>query len=125
MPIVGFAAGALSTFGYIFASPFLERKIGLTDTCGVFNLHGCPGILGGVASALFSAFYFKANKHIMEHSAAKQPIIQLLGLGITLCIAIFGGVLAGLLVGKVSKGSIPDEDLFEDEVLWKECEHED
>ena len=61
----------------------------------------------------------------MEHSAAKQPIIQLLGLGITLCIAIFGGVLAGLLVGKVSKGSIPDEDLFEDEVLWKECEHED
>jgi ammonium transporter Rh len=40
---VGVLAGALSTLGYIYLTPFLEATMRLHDTCGVHNLHGMPG----------------------------------------------------------------------------------
>ena len=45
---VGLAAGCISTLGFAYLTPLLERSIGLGDTCGVHNLHGIPGILGGL-----------------------------------------------------------------------------
>ena len=46
--LVGVAAGIISVVGFAFLTPLLERSIGLGDTCGVHNLHGIPGILGGL-----------------------------------------------------------------------------
>jgi len=46
--MVGLAAGTISTLGFFFLSPLLEEKTGLGDTCGVHNLHGIPGLLGGL-----------------------------------------------------------------------------
>jgi ammonium transporter Rh len=50
--LVGFCTGALSALGFLFLSPYLKEKIGLHDTCGVHNLHGMPGIIGGLVSAI-------------------------------------------------------------------------
>lgn len=49
---IGGVAGILSAAGYCYVTPFLERKIGLYDTCGVHNLHGMPGVLAGIAGAI-------------------------------------------------------------------------
>merc|ERR1712187_1048013 len=57
--LIGFIAGFVSVFGYEVISPFLEDKIGLTDTCGVHNLHGMPGIMGGLGGAISSAMATK------------------------------------------------------------------
>ncbi len=46
--MVGLAAGTITTLGFAFLSPLLEEKTGLGDTCGVHNLHGMPGLLGGL-----------------------------------------------------------------------------
>lgn len=48
--VVGLAAGTLSVLGFSYLTPFLDRTIGLGDTCGIHNLHGaCAGApLGAV-----------------------------------------------------------------------------
>lgn len=46
--IIGICAGALSTCGFAVIAPKVCRLIRGTDTCGVHNLHGMPGILGGL-----------------------------------------------------------------------------
>lgn len=36
---------------------FLRDKLGIFDTVGVINLHGIPGILGGLVSGIVIAAY--------------------------------------------------------------------
>ena len=50
--LAGCVAGLVSTFGYQVIQPALEDSINFHDSCGVNNLHGMPGILGGLLSAL-------------------------------------------------------------------------
>lgn len=53
--LIGCSAGALSTVGYAYLTPFLTKYTKTHDTCGVNNLHGMPGILGGIAGAIAAA----------------------------------------------------------------------
>jgi ammonium transporter Rh len=47
LPIgVGFVGGVVSSFG------FNSLDFSFHDTCGVNNLHGIPGILGGIAGVI-------------------------------------------------------------------------
>lgn len=52
---IGLIGGVISTFCFMKLTAFLEEKIGLNDTCGIHNLHGIPGILGGIFSAIVVA----------------------------------------------------------------------
>ena len=47
---VGFIGGMVSSFGFNKFS----GNIGVHDTCGVHNLHGIPGVLGGVIAAIMA-----------------------------------------------------------------------
>lgn len=53
--LIGSLAGALSTVGYVYMSPLLMSFTKIHDTCGVNNLHGMPGIFGGIAGAIVAA----------------------------------------------------------------------
>lgn len=53
--IIGSAAGTVSAIGFAYIGPFLNVKIGLHDTCGVHNLHGMPGIMGGIVGGISSS----------------------------------------------------------------------
>jgi len=52
---IGILAGFISTLGFAKLKKFLYDKIGLHDTCGIHNLHGMPGLLGGLISVLTTA----------------------------------------------------------------------
>ena len=61
--LIGAIAGTLFTVGFNNLSPFLDRNLGLKDTCGVHNLHGIPGLLGGTISAIVTdSPYYQRRK---------------------------------------------------------------
>lgn len=96
--LIGIAAGALSVIGYSFIAPKLEKIIKGTDTCGINNLHGMPGIFGGIMAIFITG----------------KPGVQLLGIVITLCVAFIGGKISGLVIGLFGTKEITysDEDEF-------------
>ena len=69
---VGMSAGLLGTCGYAYLMPRLEAAIGLRDTCGVHNLHGMPGVLGGLVAALVAVLAPDANAPIMKIAGRTQ-----------------------------------------------------
>jgi ammonium transporter Rh len=131
---VGVIAGFLSTAGYVFVTPYLERKFGLDDTCGVHNLHGMPGVLGGLSGAI-SAAAASASVYGVDfgtifngRSPGVQAGYQLAALAVTLALALFGGWFTGKIVncltncipGVQNHGQYP-KGYFEDEPYWETC----
>lgn len=94
---IGLVAGTVSVLGYRFLLPALE-KIRIFDTCGVHNLHGLPGLLGGFSALL-----------VVPGIASNQ----LTGIGITMGIAIVGGLVAGALIRATGTTKEPYEDSVE------------
>lgn len=95
---IGLLAGAISVLGYVFLQPLLESKFKIVDTCGVHNLHGMPGLLGG-----FSAFLIVPG----------IAVAQFNGIAITLGIAIVGGLIAGAIIKATGTTREPYEDSVE------------
>ncbi|HEY5500184.1 MAG TPA: hypothetical protein VIK20_07365, partial [Bacteroidales bacterium] len=78
--IIGVVAGILSTIGFAVLQKREEKLFRIIDTCGVSNLHGIPGLFGGlVAIAVVPGLDITA---------------QLKGILITVVLAIVGGLFA-------------------------------
>lgn len=143
--LIGVISAIVSVFGYRFLSPLMSR-IGLTDTCGVHNLHGMPGVISALASILFcgiasgdtygstlyQVFPTMAPDGVLTtvtnldgittvtgsgRTAGTQALYQLAALGSTLGIAIVSGALTGLLM------RIPILDGYDDDELFSDAEH--
>jgi ammonium transporter Rh len=100
--IIGLAAGAISVIGFTVIQPRLQKLTGGVDTCGVHNLHGMPGVFGGlVAAALVAA-----------------PLWQLTGVVLTVILALTMGVAVGFIVSRFGRKQTPYED--KDEFLNSE-----
>lgn len=55
---IGIFAGFMSVFAYAKIMHKVEHGfLGIHDTCGVHNLHGIPGLMGGLISAMVIASY--------------------------------------------------------------------
>jgi ammonium transporter Rh len=92
--LIGSVAGAISVIGYTIIQPRLQKLTGGVDTCGVHNLHGMPGVFGGlIAMALVAA-----------------PLWQLTGVGLTVILALVTGLAVGFVVSKVGKKENPYDD---------------
>ncbi len=96
--LIGLAAGALSVIGYSIIAPKLEKLIKGTDTCGINNLHGMPGILGGIVAIFITG----------------RPFVQLSGIVVTVCVAFVLGKVTGMVISLLGKKETPysDEDEF-------------
>jgi ammonium transporter Rh len=96
--LIGIAAGTISTVGFTIIAPKVEKWIKGTDTCGVHNLHGMPGIFGGLTGMFF----------------AGSVGVQLSGIVATVVIAYIFGIIAGKFINLFGVKEVPysDEDEF-------------
>ncbi len=100
--IIGVAAGAISTFGFAIVQSRLQKGLKIVDTCGVSNLHGIPGIFGGlVALIIVSGINYSA---------------QLTGIGLTIAIAVIAGLISGKILQLFGHPKQPYVDTEEFEV---------
>merc|ERR1712106_702743 len=136
--IIGSLAGILSVCGFQYIQPCLLKKLKIRDSCGVHNLHGMPGLFGGLLSVLmaglassdtydkYSAGVDKDEKSLTEifpalkdevgGTAGGQAISQFLAIIVTLAFAIVGGLVTGLImlvVGKMER--MEGEDFYSDD----------
>jgi ammonium transporter Rh len=88
--LIGILAGVLSTLGFAVIQPRIEKVFRMIDTCGVTNLHGWPGLLGGLI-ALF----------VIQGISIGN---QLAGIGITIVLALVPGYIVGRIL--LALGSI-------------------
>jgi ammonium transporter Rh len=93
---IGAVAGLASTFGFAVIQERLQKGLRLVDTCGVSNLHGIPGLLGGLAALVFVGGINKGA--------------QGLGIGITVAVALVTGLLAGKTLALTGHRNQPYED---------------
>ena len=80
---IGVVAGALCVFGYAVVQARIKKVFGIVDTCGVHNLHGMPGILGGLMAVA------------VVPGAARA---QLTGIAVTVVLALAGGFIGGYII---------------------------
>uniref|UniRef100_A0A4W6F390 Ammonium transporter Rh type A n=1 Tax=Lates calcarifer TaxID=8187 RepID=A0A4W6F390_LATCA len=114
--VIGFVAGIISTLGFKYLTPILASNLGIQDTCGVHNLHGMPGILGGLAGIVAVALGKKEGGEAAMQAAA---------LASSLGFALVGGAVTGLIMKLPFWGQPPDQNCFDDSIYWEVPEEED
>ncbi len=96
--LIGLLAGALCVLGYTVIQPKLQKLLKMVDTCGVHNLHGMPGLLGGII-AIF-----------VVPEAAKA---QVAGIIFTIVLAFVGGLISGKIIRLTGTKEAVYEDMDE------------
>jgi len=102
--IIGVIAGALSTIGFAVFQAKQEKFHKIIDTCGVTNLHGIPGIFGGLSAIV-----------IVD---GLDPISQLKGILFTVILAILTGLFSGKIISLFGKS----EQIYDDAYEFEETE---
>eukprot|EP00762_Andalucia_godoyi_P004028 ANDGO_05651.mRNA.1 hypothetical protein len=123
--LIGVVSGSLSVFLYVFCQPYLERTIGLNDTCGIQALHAGPGIMGAVggiiacgSAAAEHSLYGEDFSTVFPHGD-NQASYQFAALAVTIGIAVVGGVLTAWFVGWMTRNRpMKDEERFQDSADW-------
>merc|ERR1712217_278066 len=124
--LIGTFAGIVSTLGYVYLTPVLNR-CGIYDVCGINNLHGMPGLIGGACGAL-SAWatndeHYGANLELIwearefgGRTASEQGGYQFMTLGLTLLISISSGVFSSFMIKAITSDARLTP--FSDEGQW-------
>lgn len=102
--IIGVIAGVISTMGFAILQKRQEKALKMIDTCGVTNLHGIPGIFGGLAAIV-----------VVEGIDVGAQLKAIL---ITIIIAI----LAGLFSGKIISLFKCQEKIYDDIAEFEDVE---
>ena len=100
--VIGMLAGGLSTIGFSVIQAKQQRFMKIIDTCGVTNLHGLPGLMGGLAALP------------VVHGLGMDN--QLMGILITIIVAFMTGLISGKILPLLGRKveSYQDVDEFVD-----------
>lgn len=80
--VIGALAGVISALSFLYLNDWLGKRTGVLDTMGVHNLHGVPGIFGGLAAMV----------------VAGAPFSQAIAVVGAIVIALVTGAVTGLIL---------------------------
>ena len=92
---IGVLAGVICVVGYVFVQPRIQAGLKIVDTCGIHNLHGMPGLMGGLVAVLVVPGIAKA---------------QLTGICFTVALALVSGLVSGYVIRVTGEKSLAYED---------------
>jgi ammonium transporter Rh len=135
--IIGAFIGIISTLCFQYLTPKLEEKLGLFDTCGIHNLHGLPGLIGGILSAVVVATYkYTANWDptaitsgnfpeisIITADPYKQGALQIAGTFVSMGLGITFGIIAGFFMKCIY--SVKAKEFYQDSPYFEDVELEE
>jgi ammonium transporter Rh len=100
--LIGLLGGTVSTIGFAVIQGKLQSKLKCIDTCGVLNLHGWPGLMGGIAAVFVVEGINKSN--------------QLKGIAVTIIVALVAGYITGKILSAFGRKALvyADSDEFAD-----------
>ena len=138
--VIGIVASTFSIL-FLWRIKNLLHSIRFEDTIGIFQIFAIPGLLGGIATCIFlgnfdksSAWETGAMEAIFGNGrdkAAVQAGLQIAGIFVSLGIAIFSGLITGLLAkllmcAKNDYYFVDSEYFIEEEgLVFPEFEYED
>jgi len=108
---IGLFAGAMSVCGYEYLSDILDERLNIADTCGVHNLHGLPGVLGGIVSAIAIAaaegtgvYAAKGEEGYPfgDKDYGEQAGMQIAAILVTMGMAVASGLVVGFVVRQMT-----------------------
>jgi ammonium transporter Rh len=102
--VIGLFAGSISTIGFAVLQKRQEKFHKIVDSCGVSNLHGIPGIFGGLAAIV-----------VINGIDAGA---QLKGILVTVIIAVAAGLFSGKVISLFGK----TEEIYDDAVEFETAE---
>jgi Amt family ammonium transporter len=102
-----------------FAISFLKHKIGYDDALDAFGCHAVGGITGGILTGLFCVPELSWTEFggLFYTGDPSLLIAQILGILITIVYVAIAGVIIGLIVKVIFKGSLAVDAASENEGL--------
>ncbi|XP_044749007.1 ammonium transporter Rh type B [Coccinella septempunctata] len=142
--LIGILSAIISMVGFKKVTPWLETKWKINDTCGVNNLHGIPGILGGLIGTFFASLATEENYGLAlyelyparwadeihnsttrknsdeayRRDAYIQAGFQFLSILITIAISTVSGYITGLLIN-LERFQLSPCQFFMDYPFWQ------
>jgi len=101
--IIGLIAGVISTVGFAVLQNKQQNFHKIVDTCGVSNLHGLPGIFGGLCAIV-----------VIQGIDVGS---QLKGIAVTVLIAVISGLVSGKIISYFGKS----KELYNDVAEFKDA----
>ena len=100
---IGLLAGAICVIGYVVVQTRLRALLWGVDTCGVHNLHGMPGLVGGIAAII-----------VVPNIA----MAQLSGIVFTVLFAFASGLVGGYIIKATGtkRFAYEDDEEFDEEI---------
>ena len=133
---IGVVGAVCCMLGFRFVQEPLRRHLLITDTAGIHNMHGLPGIVGTLSGVIAASminpqsragdpgmtgvlqFNLIYGETFLNHGSATDTAMQqALMLLVTLAIAISSGLVVGVILKLVGGPSVATT--FSDSTFWK------
>jgi ammonium transporter Rh len=120
---LGITSGAVSAFGFNRIQAFLERNIGLHDSCGIHNLHAMPSVIGALTSVIIAGYHNTDGREVdtQIYGGTRRDAWWRQWVAILWCIgfAVSTGIITGYIL-KMAEAEQPEPvKQFHDEPFWE------